>query len=170
MTHTCPNHELSRESIMQIFYAQLSHDDQTLRDACAVGSYMQETIKFRWNLLEKIKRNSEDWELDRGKTSGIKFKFDCVKSFVKNYLFHEFSNECGLDPEIALTFCETFANYVDLPKEKWFKFHPPTETLQVELVEKKKEEIVITHVDLVAPQLARNSVRYMEFGAKQVFA
>ena len=43
---------------------------------------MKKTIEFRWDLLEIVKRNSEDWELDEGKESGIKLGFDCVKSFM----------------------------------------------------------------------------------------
>ena len=43
---------------------------------------MKKTIEFQWDLLERIKRNSEDWELDERKESGIKLKYDCVKSFM----------------------------------------------------------------------------------------
>ena len=39
---------------------------------------MMKTIEFRWDLLERIKCNSEDWELDKGKESGITPKFDCL--------------------------------------------------------------------------------------------
>ena len=46
---------------------------------CA-GSFMMKTIEFKWDLLERIKRNSEDWDLDEGKELGITPKFDCVKS------------------------------------------------------------------------------------------
>ena len=28
---------------------------------------MMKTTEFRWDLLERIKRNSEDWDLDEGK-------------------------------------------------------------------------------------------------------
>ena len=52
-------------------------------------------------LLEIIKRNSEDWDLDEGKESGITPKFDCVKSFMDIDAFHEFSNKYGLDSEIV---------------------------------------------------------------------
>ena len=31
--YTCPNHELSKEIILQNFYAQLSPDDQTMLDS-----------------------------------------------------------------------------------------------------------------------------------------
>ena len=48
---------------------------------------MKKTIEFRWDLLERIKRNAKDWELDEGKESGIKLKYDCVKSFMDTDAF-----------------------------------------------------------------------------------
>ena len=77
MMYTCPNHELSREIIIQNFYAWLSHNDQSMLDS-STGSFMRKTIEFKWGLLERIKCNSEDWELDEGKVLGIKLEFDCV--------------------------------------------------------------------------------------------
>ena len=71
MLYSCPNHELSREIIIQNFYARLSHNDRSILDTSCVGSFMMKTIEFPWDLLERIKRNSEDWELDEGKESGI---------------------------------------------------------------------------------------------------
>ena len=47
--------------------------------------------------------------------------------FKETDAFHKFSTKYGLDSEIVATFCESFATHVDLPKEKWFKFHPPIE-------------------------------------------
>ena len=88
---------------------------------------MMKTIEFKWDLLERIKCNSEDWDLDKGKESGITPKFDCVKSFMDTDVFRKFSTKYGLDSEIVASFCESFAAYVDLPKEKWFKYHPPIE-------------------------------------------
>ena len=67
MLYSCPNHELQREIIMQSFYARLSHNNQTMLDTSCAGSFMMKTIEFRWNLLDIIKRNSEDWDLDEGK-------------------------------------------------------------------------------------------------------
>ena len=40
--------------------------------------------------MERIKRNSEDWDLDEGKESGITPKFDCVKSFMDTDAFRDF--------------------------------------------------------------------------------
>ena len=96
MMHTFPNHELSREMIIQNFYAWLSHDDQLILDSSSTGSYMKRTIEFKWDLLERIKCNSEDWELDEGKELGIKLDFDWVKSFMETDTFHKFSAKYGL--------------------------------------------------------------------------
>ena len=125
MLYSCPNHELSREIIIQNLYARLSHNDRSMLDTYCTSSYMKKDIDFKWNLLERIKRNSEDCELDKGKESGIKLEFSCVKSFMNTDVFHEFSTKYGLDSEIVASFCESSATHVDLPKEKWFKYHPP---------------------------------------------
>ena len=42
---------------------------------------MLKTIEFKWDLLARIKRNSEDWNIDEGKEAGMPPKFDCVKIF-----------------------------------------------------------------------------------------
>lgn len=86
--------------IIHNFYARLSHDDQTLLDACVVGSYMNETIEFKWDLAEMIIRNTEDWELYEGKELGINLKFYYFKSFMETSPFHEFSKKYGLDSQI----------------------------------------------------------------------
>ena len=109
---------------MQSFYARLSDNNRTMLDTSCAGSFMMKTIEFRWNLLDRIKRNSQDWDLDEGRESGMTPKFDCVKSFMDTDIFHRFSTKYGLDSEIVSSFCESFATYVDLPKEKWFKYHP----------------------------------------------
>ena len=87
MLYSCPNHELSREIIIQNFYARLSHDDRTMLDTSCTGSFVKRDIDFKRNLLEIIKGNSEDWEFDEGKESSMNLKFDCVKSFVETNTF-----------------------------------------------------------------------------------
>ena len=92
-------------------------------DTSCAGSFMMKTIELKCDLLERIKRNSEDWDLDNGKESGTTPIFDCVKSFMDTDIYCKFSTKYGLDSEIVASFCESFATYVDLPKEKWFKYH-----------------------------------------------
>ena len=99
---------------------------------------------------KRIKRNSKDWELDEGKESGIKLKYDCVKSFMDTDVFQKFSTKYRLDCEIVASFCESFATHVELPKEKWFKYPPPIkdEIKEPVLV---KEETILYNVDPVVP-------------------
>ena len=78
MLYSCPNQELSREMIIQNFYARLSLDNRNLLDTSCAGSYMLKTIDFKWDLLERIKHNSEDWGSDDGKESGMTPKFDLL--------------------------------------------------------------------------------------------
>ena len=127
MLCSCPNHQLSREMIIQKFYARLSLNDRNLLDTSCAGSYMLKTIEFKRDLLERIKHNSEDQGSDDGKQSGMTPKFDCVKSFMDTDAFRGFSAKYGLDSEIVASFCESFATHVGLPKEKWFKYNPPVE-------------------------------------------
>ena len=70
-------------------------------DTSCTGSFMMKPIEFKWDLLERIKRNSEDWDLDEGKESGMTPKFDCVKAFMDTDVFREFSTKYGLDSEIV---------------------------------------------------------------------
>ena len=70
MLYSYPNHELSGEIIIHNFYARLSRNDQTMLDTSCAGAFVKNTIEFRWDLLERIKCNFEDWELDKDKESG----------------------------------------------------------------------------------------------------
>ena len=70
--------------------------------------------------------------------------------FLNTDASQKFSTKYGLDSEIVASFCESFATYVDLPKEKWFKYHPPIKDEIKEPV-KAKEETIIYNVDPVVP-------------------
>ena len=76
--------------------------------------------------------------------------FDCVKSFMDTDAFQKFSTKYGLDSEIVASFCESFATRVDLPKEKWFKYHPPIEGKVVEPI-KFEEQTITYNVDPIVP-------------------
>ena len=96
MLYSCPNQELPREIIIQKIYARLSLDNRSMLDTSCTGSFVMKTIEFKWDLLEKINCNSEDWDLDEGKESGITPKFDCVKSFMDTDVFRKFSTNMDL--------------------------------------------------------------------------
>jgi hypothetical protein len=40
-------------------------------DTSCTGSFMKKDIEFKWDLLERIKCNSEDWELDEGPSTNV---------------------------------------------------------------------------------------------------
>ena len=66
--------------------------------------------------FERIKRNSEDWELDEGKESGINLKYDGVKSFMNTDAFQNFSTKYGVDSKIVASFCESFVLMLISPR------------------------------------------------------
>ena len=70
--------------------------------------------------------------------------------------FHEFSTKYGLDSEIVASFCESFATHVDLPKEKWIKYHPPIEVKVVKPTKFEEKTITYKLILLFLPLILRN--------------
>src|SRR3989337_560223 len=64
--------------------------------------------------------------------------------------FQKFSTKYGLDSEIVASFCESFATHVDLPREKWFKYHPPIKE-EIKEPDIARDETIIYNVDPVVP-------------------
>ena len=83
--------------IIQKFYARLSLNNRSMLDTSCTSSFMMKTIEFRWDLLQIINHNFEDWGSVDGKESGMTPKFDCVKSFMDTDAFRGFSTKYGLD-------------------------------------------------------------------------
>ena len=122
----CPNHELPKEIIITNFYARLSGHYKEYLDACSNGSFTSKKVEANWDLLETIQRNTEDWDNDKGKESGINYKYDCIESFSKTTSFHELSGKFGLDSQIIVDCCKTFASHINIPKESWDMYHEPS--------------------------------------------
>ena len=53
MLYSCPNHELSREMIIQKIYARLCPNDRNMLDTSCAGSYMLKNIEFKWGPIGK---------------------------------------------------------------------------------------------------------------------
>ena len=65
-------------------------------------------------------------------------------------VFRKFSTKYGLDSDIVASFCESFATHADIPKEKWFKYHPHVkENIEEPVI--VKDETIIYNVDPVVP-------------------
>ena len=63
--------------------------------------------------------------------------------------FRGFSAKYGLGSEIVAALRESFAAHVDPPKEKWFKYNPPTEVKVVAPI--TVEEKTVTYNDPIVP-------------------
>src|ERR1043165_7618493 len=108
----CPNHGLPKDIIITNFYVRLSRQDKDLLDASSMGSFTNEKIDAKWELLERIQHNTEDWEIDKGKESGIIYENDCIKSFVETASFNKFSAKFGIDSQLLVDFLGTFASHL----------------------------------------------------------
>ena len=121
----CPNHELSNDIIVNNFYARLSRHDKDMLDASSLESFTSQNVNAKWDLIERIYRNADDWEIDKGKETGINYEYDCIKSLVETESFNVLSAKFGLDPQIGVDFCKSFATHINIPKEKWNKYQEP---------------------------------------------
>ena len=149
----CPNHGLPKDMIITNFYARLSRQDKDLLDASSMGSFTNENIDAKWELLERIQRNTEDWEIDKGKESGIIYEYDCIKSFVETTSFNKFSAKFGLDSQLLVDFLKSFASHLNMPKEDWNKHHEPFKEIC------KENEIVHDDCNMHDP-IPKNEVLY----------
>ena len=106
--------------IITNFYARLSRQDKDLLDASSIGSFTNKKIDAKLELLERIQRNTEDWEIDKGKESCINYEYDCIKSFFETASFNKFSDNFGLDSQLLFGFLKSFSSHLNMPKENWF--------------------------------------------------
>ena len=112
----CPNHKLSNEIIVNNFYARLPCHDKEMLDASSLGSFTSKKVNVKWDLSERIYHNAEDWEIDKGKETSINYEYDFIKSFVETESFSVLSANFGLDSQIVVDFCKSFATHINIPK------------------------------------------------------
>ena len=48
------------------FYARLSRQDKEMLDASSSGVFQTRSVEERCDLIERIQKNTEDWEIDKG--------------------------------------------------------------------------------------------------------
>jgi hypothetical protein len=100
----CPIHDLPRNIVINNFYARLSGHYKDYLDACFEGSLTSKEVDAKWDLLETIQSNIEDWDSNKGKGSSINYEYDRIKSFTETANFQELSAKYGLDPQIMVDF------------------------------------------------------------------
>src|SRR3954469_11683296 len=121
----CPNHELPKEIILTNFYASLSRQDREMLDASSSGVFQARSIEEKWDLIERIQKNIEDWEIDNGIEPAINYERDYIESNVKTDYFNTFCSKIGLDSQLMIDFCKDFASHADSSKKKEYQHHKP---------------------------------------------
>src|SRR4051812_33012402 len=121
----CPNHELPKEIILTNFYAILSRRDKEMLDASSSGVFQMRSTGEIWDLIERIQKNTEDWEIDNGIEPAINYEHDYIESYVKTDYFNTFCSKIGLDSQLMINFCKDFASHIDSSKKKEDQHHKP---------------------------------------------
>jgi hypothetical protein len=121
----CSIHELPRNIVIDNFYARLSGYYKDYLYACLDGSFTRKDVNTKWDVLEAIQNNIEDWDSDKGKGSGINYEYDCIKAFIETADFQELSAKYGLDPQIMVDCLKTFASHINVPKGNGDVYHEP---------------------------------------------
>src|SRR3954469_21736081 len=129
----CPNHELPKEIIFTNFYARLSRQDKVMLDASSSGVFQMRSTEERWNLIERIQKNIEDWEIDKSIEPTINYEHDYIESYVKTDYFNIFCSKIGLDSHLMIDFCKNFASHVDSSKMKKDQYHKPFKEVPIDI-------------------------------------
>src|ERR1041385_4340731 len=129
----CPIHELPKEIILTNLYARLSRQDKEMLDASSSGVFQTKSVEERWDLLERIQNNTEDWEIDKGIESTINYEHDYTESYVKTDYFNTFCSKIGLDSHLMIDFCKDFASHIDSSKKNKDQHHKPFKELPIDI-------------------------------------
>ena len=104
---------------------------------------MKKTIEFSGMFQKELNAILKIGNSMKVKSQVLSLSLIVLNLFMNTDAFDKFSTKYGLDSEIVASFCESFATHVDLPKEKWFKYHPPIEVKVVEPIKLKKKLLLI---------------------------
>ena len=129
----CPNHELPKEIILTNFYARLSRQDKEMLDASSSGAFSNKSTEAKWDLIERIQKNTEDWEIDKCIDPVINYEHDYIESYVKTDYFNTFCAKIGLDSQLLIDFCKDFASRIDSSENKEDQHHKPFKELPVDI-------------------------------------
>ncbi|KAK1660359.1 hypothetical protein QYE76_048518 [Lolium multiflorum] len=145
----CPIHELPGNVIIDNFYARLSFQDKTLLDTSCSGSFTRKNEEFKRDLLDRIQENTEGWENDKDRESGITYDYKCIEAFMNTDKFRNMSATYGLDSQVVANLYKAFASHYELPKKNFDKYHEPYKDKIDSSVNKC---VVIETVDNVIPE------------------
>ncbi|KAK1661875.1 hypothetical protein QYE76_050034 [Lolium multiflorum] len=130
---------------------------KTLLDTSCSGSFTRKNEEFKRDLLDRIQENTEGWENDKDRESGITYDYKCIEAFMDTDKFRNMSATYGLDSQVVANLYRAFASHYELPKKNFDKYHEPYKDKIDSSVNKC---VVVETVDNVIPEA------YISFPAK----
>ncbi|KAK1666167.1 hypothetical protein QYE76_054326 [Lolium multiflorum] len=137
------------EDIVPLFYSKFYPPNKTLLDTSCSGSFTRKNEEFKRDLLDRIQENTEGWENDKDRESGIIYDYKCIEAFMDTDKFHNMSATYGLDSQVVANLYKAFASHYELPKKNFDKYHEPYKDKVDSSVNKC---VVIETVDNVIPE------------------
>ncbi|KAK1667045.1 hypothetical protein QYE76_055204 [Lolium multiflorum] len=122
--------------------------DSTLLDTSCSGSFTRKNEEFKRDLLDRIQENTEGWENDKDRESGITYDYKCIEAFMNTDKFRNMSATYGLDSQVVANLYRAFASHYE-PKKNFDKYHEPYKDKIDSSVNKC---VVIETVDNVIPE------------------
>ncbi|KAK1683180.1 hypothetical protein QYE76_044028 [Lolium multiflorum] len=116
---------LEWNDIVPRFYSKFYPPNKTLLDTSCSGSFTRNKEEFKRDLLDRIQENTEGWENDKDRESGIIYDYKCIEAFMDTDLFRNMSATYGLDSQVAVNLYKAFASHYELPKKNFDKYHEP---------------------------------------------
>ncbi|KAK1679766.1 hypothetical protein QYE76_040614 [Lolium multiflorum] len=137
------------EDIVPLFYSKFYPPNKTLLDTSCSGSFTRKNEEFKRDLLDRIQENTEGWENDKDRESGIIYDYKCIEAFMDTDKFRNMSATYGLDSQVVANLYKAFASHYELPKKNFDKYHEPYKDKVDSSVNKC---VVIETVDNVIPE------------------
>src|SRR3954465_11326142 len=102
-------------------------------DASSSGVFQTRSMEERWDLIERIQKNTEYWEIDKGIKPAINYEHDYIESYVNTGYFNTFCSKIGLDSQLMIDFFKDFASHIDSSKKKESQHHKPFKEPPIEI-------------------------------------
>src|SRR3954466_7031824 len=93
--------------------------------ASSSGVFQTRSIEEKWDLIERIQKNTKDWEIHKDIEPAINYEHDYIESYVKTDYFNTSCSKIGLDSQLMIDFCKDFASHVDSSSKKEDQHHKP---------------------------------------------
>ncbi|KAK1697900.1 hypothetical protein QYE76_014597 [Lolium multiflorum] len=140
---------LEWNDIVPRFYSKFYPPNKTLLDTSCSGSFTCNKEEFKRDLLNRIQENTEGWENDKDRESGINYDYKCIEAFMDTDKFRNMSATYGLDSQVAANLYKAFASHYELPKKNFDKYHEPYKDKIDSSINKC---VVVETVDHVIPE------------------